>query len=194
MHIVLLHFVFLLSNSAKPENAAETTCRDFWCIWNFLMVNCYFLSIWLNMFIFILRSSLFYTQCSAEVLLNGFYLVGKHLLQLWVRSCGKSFWWCFLMCNYYRVFFCISRVFSHFVSSFVVLLCDTCLSFFAASYSHFKSEDGTVSSTTRPSSAGSGQTYTPSLTPTPTPTPSRTTNSNSPSNNAGTKTGESHIH
>uniref|UniRef100_A0A3P8PBV8 Ensconsin n=1 Tax=Astatotilapia calliptera TaxID=8154 RepID=A0A3P8PBV8_ASTCA len=57
-----------------------------------------------------------------------------------------------------------------------------------ASYSHFKSEDGTVSSTTRPSSAGSGQTYTPSLTPTPTPTPSRTTNSNSPSNNAGTKT------
>ncbi|XP_039454907.1 ensconsin isoform X4 [Oreochromis aureus] len=57
-----------------------------------------------------------------------------------------------------------------------------------ASYSHFKSEDGTVSSTTRPSSAGSGQTYTPTLTPTPTPTPSRTTNSNSPSNNAGTKT------
>uniref|UniRef100_A0A669BA75 Ensconsin n=1 Tax=Oreochromis niloticus TaxID=8128 RepID=A0A669BA75_ORENI len=56
------------------------------------------------------------------------------------------------------------------------------------SYSHFKSEDGTVSSTTRPSSAGSGQTYTPTLTPTPTPTPSRTTNSNSPSNNAGTKT------
>ncbi|KAL3979844.1 glycine dehydrogenase [Sarotherodon galilaeus] len=57
-----------------------------------------------------------------------------------------------------------------------------------ASYSHFKSEDGTVSSITRPSSAGSGQTYTPTLTPTPTPTPSRTTNSNSPSNNAGTKT------
>lgn len=43
-----------------------------------------------------------------------------------------------------------------------------------------------MSSTTRPSSAGSGQTYTPTLTPTP--TPSRTTNSNSPSNNAGTKT------
>uniref|UniRef100_A0A3Q2X323 Microtubule associated protein 7 n=1 Tax=Haplochromis burtoni TaxID=8153 RepID=A0A3Q2X323_HAPBU len=65
---------------------------------------------------------------------------------------------------------------------------DACKRKTKASYSHFKSEDGTVSSTTRPSSAGSGQTYTPSLTPTPTPTPSRTTNSNSPSNNAGTKT------
>lgn len=43
------------------------------------------------MFIFVLSSSLFSTQCSAEVLVNGFYLVGKHLLQLWVRSCGKSF-------------------------------------------------------------------------------------------------------
>ncbi|XP_056261349.1 ensconsin isoform X2 [Seriola aureovittata] len=57
-----------------------------------------------------------------------------------------------------------------------------------ASYSQYKSEDGTVSSATRPSSAGSGQTYTPTLTPTPTPTPSRTTTSNSPSNNAATKT------
>ncbi|CAI5683552.1 ensconsin isoform X5 [Oreochromis niloticus] len=65
---------------------------------------------------------------------------------------------------------------------------DACKRKKKASYSHFKSEDGTVSSTTRPSSAGSGQTYTPTLTPTPTPTPSRTTNSNSPSNNAGTKT------
>ncbi|XP_071335137.1 ensconsin isoform X2 [Trachinotus anak] len=57
-----------------------------------------------------------------------------------------------------------------------------------ASYSQHKSEDGTVSSATRPSSAGSGQTYTPTLTPTPTPTPTHTNTSNSPSNNAATKT------
>lgn len=63
-----------------------------------------------------------------------------------------------------------------------------------ASYSQYKSEDGTASSATRPSSSGSGQTYTPTLTPTPTPTPtpSRTTTSNSPSNVAATKTGKSH--
>lgn len=68
------------------------------------------------------------------------------------------------------------------------------LSFFPASYSQYKSEDGDgrASSATRPSSSGSGQTYTPTLTPTPTPTPtpSRTTTSNSPSNNAATKTGK----
>ncbi|XP_041814485.1 ensconsin isoform X1 [Chelmon rostratus] len=57
-----------------------------------------------------------------------------------------------------------------------------------ASYSQYKTEDGRASSTTRPSSAGSVQTYTPTLTPTPTPTPTRTTTSNSPSNNAATKT------
>ncbi|XP_028253256.1 ensconsin isoform X2 [Parambassis ranga] len=55
-----------------------------------------------------------------------------------------------------------------------------------ASYSQYKSEDGRVSSATRPSSSGSGQTFTP--TPTPTPTPSRTTTSTSPSNNAAIKT------
>ncbi|XP_070705452.1 ensconsin isoform X3 [Pempheris klunzingeri] len=55
-----------------------------------------------------------------------------------------------------------------------------------ASYSHYKSEDGRASSATRPSSAGSGQIYTPTITPTPTTT--RTTTSNSPSNNAATKT------
>ncbi|XP_047429599.1 ensconsin isoform X8 [Mugil cephalus] len=58
-----------------------------------------------------------------------------------------------------------------------------------ASYSQYKSEDGTLSSATRPSSAGSGQTYTPTLTPTP--TPSRATTSNSPNNNAATKTDSS---
>lgn len=70
------------------------------------------------------------------------------------------------------------------------------LSFFPASYSQYKSEDGRASSATRPSSAGSGQTYTPTLTPTPntTPTPTRTTTSNSPSNNAATKTGKSLWH
>ncbi|KAG7240576.1 hypothetical protein INR49_026725 [Caranx melampygus] len=59
-----------------------------------------------------------------------------------------------------------------------------------ASYSQYQSEDGTVSSATRPGSSGSGQTYTPTLTPTPTPTltPSRATTSNSPSTNATTKT------
>ncbi|XP_078146169.1 ensconsin [Centroberyx gerrardi] len=46
----------------------------------------------------------------------------------------------------------------------------------------------TESQATRPSSAGSGQTYTPTLTPTLTPTPTYTTTSNSPSNNAATKT------
>ncbi|KAM3860932.1 ensconsin [Diretmus argenteus] len=53
-----------------------------------------------------------------------------------------------------------------------------------ASYSQYKSEDGRASSTTRPSSSGSGPTYTPTLTPTPTPTHT----SSSPSNNAATKT------
>ncbi|XP_040920233.1 ensconsin isoform X2 [Toxotes jaculatrix] len=57
-----------------------------------------------------------------------------------------------------------------------------------ASFSQYKSEDGSTSSATRPDSSGSGQTYTPTLTPIPTPTPSCTTNSNSPSNNAATKT------
>ncbi|XP_050927875.1 ensconsin isoform X6 [Lates calcarifer] len=51
-----------------------------------------------------------------------------------------------------------------------------------ASYSQYKSEDGTALSTTRPSSSGSGQTYTPAVTPTQTPTPGCT--SNSPNNNA----------
>ncbi|XP_034436651.1 ensconsin isoform X15 [Hippoglossus hippoglossus] len=54
-----------------------------------------------------------------------------------------------------------------------------------ASYSQYRSEDGTVSSATRRSSSGSGQTYTP--TPIPTPTPSHTTIGNSPSNNAAAK-------
>uniref|UniRef100_A0A8D3AER2 Ensconsin n=1 Tax=Scophthalmus maximus TaxID=52904 RepID=A0A8D3AER2_SCOMX len=57
-----------------------------------------------------------------------------------------------------------------------------------ASHSQYKSEDDTVSSTTRRSSSGSGQTYTPTQTPIPTPTPSRTNTSNSPSNNAAIKT------
>ncbi|GLD74528.1 ensconsin isoform X1 [Lates japonicus] len=52
----------------------------------------------------------------------------------------------------------------------------------AASYFQYKSEDGTAPSTTRPSSSGSGQTYTPAVTPTQTPTPG--CNSNSPNNNA----------
>ncbi|XP_026196888.1 ensconsin isoform X2 [Anabas testudineus] len=53
----------------------------------------------------------------------------------------------------------------------------------------YKSEDGRASSATRPSSSGSGQTYTPTLTPTPTstPTPSHIITSNSPSNSAATK-------
>ena len=67
---------------------------------------------------------------------------------------------------------------------------DTCLFFFLASYSQYRSEDGRASSATRPSSAGSGQTYTPTVTSTPTPTPTRTTSS--PSNNAPNKTGKSH--
>ncbi|XP_069370741.1 ensconsin isoform X10 [Paralichthys olivaceus] len=54
-----------------------------------------------------------------------------------------------------------------------------------ASYSQYRSEDGTVSSTPRRSSSGSGQTYTP--TPIPTPTPSHATIGNSPSNNAAAK-------
>lgn len=62
---------------------------------------------------------------------------------------------------------------------------------FPASHSQYKSEDDTVSSTTRRSSSGSGQTYTPTQTPIPTPTPSRTNTSNSPSNNAAIKTGKS---
>lgn len=64
------------------------------------------------------------------------------------------------------------------------------LSFFLASYSQYRSEDGRVSSATRPSSAGSGQIYTPTVTSTPTPTPTRTTSS--PSINAPNKTGKSH--
>ncbi|XP_034555504.1 ensconsin isoform X2 [Notolabrus celidotus] len=56
-----------------------------------------------------------------------------------------------------------------------------------ASYSQYKSEDGRTSSATRPSSAGSGQAYSPTLTPNTTPTLTRTTTSNSPSNNAATK-------
>ncbi|KAK2856323.1 hypothetical protein Q5P01_005058 [Channa striata] len=40
--------------------------------------------------------------------------------------------------------------------------------------SQYKSEDGRASSATRPSSSGSGQTYTPTLTPTSTPTPTPT--------------------
>ncbi|XP_060947737.1 ensconsin isoform X2 [Limanda limanda] len=54
-----------------------------------------------------------------------------------------------------------------------------------ASYSQYRSEDGTVSSTNRRGSSGSGQTYTP--TPIPAPTPSHTTTGNSPSNNAAAK-------
>ena len=61
---------------------------------------------------------------------------------------------------------------------------------FTASYSQYKSEDGQVSSVTCPSSSGSGQTYTPSLTPVPTPTTNRTITSNSPSNYAATKAGK----
>ncbi|XP_053193344.1 ensconsin isoform X2 [Scomber japonicus] len=58
-----------------------------------------------------------------------------------------------------------------------------------ASYSQYKSEEDGTSSSARPGSSGSGQTYTPTLTPTATtPTPSRTATSNSPSNNASTKT------
>uniref|UniRef100_A0A665V827 Microtubule-associated protein 7a n=1 Tax=Echeneis naucrates TaxID=173247 RepID=A0A665V827_ECHNA len=57
-----------------------------------------------------------------------------------------------------------------------------------ASYSYYKSEDGTLYSASRPSSSGSGQTYTPTLTPTSTQAPSRATTSNSPYNNAATKT------
>lgn len=53
----------------------------------------------------------------------------------------------------------------------------------AASYYHYKSEDGRESSATRPSSAGSMQVYTPS-------TLNRTTASNSPSNNVAIKSGE----
>ncbi|CAJ1078227.1 ensconsin isoform X1 [Xyrichtys novacula] len=56
-----------------------------------------------------------------------------------------------------------------------------------ASSSHYKSDDGRTSSTTRPSSAGSGQAYTPTLTPNTTPTLTQTTTSNSPSNNAAIK-------
>ncbi|KAF7658573.1 hypothetical protein LDENG_00010980 [Lucifuga dentata] len=51
-----------------------------------------------------------------------------------------------------------------------------------ASYSLYKSEDGRVSSGTRPSSSGSGQTSSPTL------IPNRTIISNSPNNNAATKT------
>nr|XP_029134093.1 ensconsin isoform X2 [Labrus bergylta] len=57
-----------------------------------------------------------------------------------------------------------------------------------ASYSQYKSEDGRTSTATRPSSAGSGQAYTPTLTPNTTPTLTHTTTSNSPSNNTATKT------
>lgn len=53
----------------------------------------------------------------------------------------------------------------------------------AASYSHYKSEDGRVSSATRPSSAGSTQIYTPS-------TLHRSTASNSPSSYTAIKSGE----
>ncbi|XP_074541771.1 uncharacterized protein map7b isoform X3 [Halichoeres trimaculatus] len=56
-----------------------------------------------------------------------------------------------------------------------------------ASYSQYKSEDGRTSTATRPSSAGSGQAYSPTLTPNTTPTLTHTTTSNSPSNNAATK-------
>lgn len=55
----------------------------------------------------------------------------------------------------------------------------------AASYYHYKSEDGRESSATRPSSAGSMQVYSPS-------TLNRTTASNSPSNNVAIKSGECH--
>lgn len=55
----------------------------------------------------------------------------------------------------------------------------------AASYYHYKSEDGRESSSTHPSSAGSMQVYTPS-------TLNRTTGSNSPSNNVAIKSGECH--
>lgn len=55
----------------------------------------------------------------------------------------------------------------------------------AASYYHYKSEDGRESSSTRPSSAGSMQVYTPS-------TLNRTTASNSPSNNVAIKSGGWH--
>lgn len=91
------------------------------------------------------------------------------------------------MCKYHLVFgVCCFFFFS--CCCFIMWHLLGCL--FLASYSRYKSEDGTVSSATRPSSAGSGQTYTPTLTPTPTPTPSRTTTSNSPSNNAAIKAGE----
>ncbi|KAM7368007.1 hypothetical protein PAMP_014263 [Pampus punctatissimus] len=53
---------------------------------------------------------------------------------------------------------------------------DACRRKKRASYSQYKSEDGRVSSATRPSSSDSGQTYTPTYTPTPT----RTNTSNSP--------------
>ncbi|KAL3052621.1 hypothetical protein OYC64_005204 [Pagothenia borchgrevinki] len=59
-----------------------------------------------------------------------------------------------------------------------------------ASDSQYISEDGrTSTSATRPSSSGSGRTYTPTLTPTPntTPTQTHTTTSNSPSNNAANR-------
>ncbi|GAA6229238.1 ensconsin isoform X5 [Lates japonicus] len=59
---------------------------------------------------------------------------------------------------------------------------NTCRRKKKASYFQYKSEDGTAPSTTRPSSSGSGQTYTPAVTPTQTPTPG--CNSNSPNNNA----------
>ncbi|XP_069370740.1 ensconsin isoform X8 [Paralichthys olivaceus] len=62
---------------------------------------------------------------------------------------------------------------------------DACRRKKKASYSQYRSEDGTVSSTPRRSSSGSGQTYTP--TPIPTPTPSHATIGNSPSNNAAAK-------
>uniref|UniRef100_UPI0037E919A2 ensconsin n=1 Tax=Semicossyphus pulcher TaxID=241346 RepID=UPI0037E919A2 len=65
---------------------------------------------------------------------------------------------------------------------------DACRKKKKASFSQYKSEDGRGSSTTRPSSAGSGQAYTPTLTPNTTPTLTHTTTSNSPSNYAATKT------
>ncbi|XP_072218079.1 ensconsin isoform X5 [Leuresthes tenuis] len=55
-----------------------------------------------------------------------------------------------------------------------------------ASYPLYKSEDGRLSSVTHPSSSGSGQIYTPTLTPIPTPTTNRT--SSSPGSNAASKT------
>ncbi|XP_041831610.1 ensconsin isoform X2 [Melanotaenia boesemani] len=48
-----------------------------------------------------------------------------------------------------------------------------------ASYSQYKSEDSRLSTVTRPSSSGSGQTYTANLTTVPTPTTNRTSNSSS---------------